>query len=63
MQETIKQCKMGGSVQSDGEEPKPLCLAYKQPDKATAIQQHKSQFSLCVNNTYNVCICACMYNV
>ena len=41
LQETIRQCKMGGSIQSDGEEPKPLCSAYEQPDKATAIQQHK----------------------
>ena len=37
---------MGGSIQSDGEEPKPLCSAYEQPDKATAIQQHKSRFSI-----------------
>ena len=36
---------MRGSVQSDGEEPKPLCSAYEQPDKAIAIQQHKSRFS------------------
>ena len=46
LQETIKQCKMGRSDQSDGEEPRPLCSAYERPDKATAIQQHKSRFSI-----------------
>ena len=45
LQETIKQCKKGGGDLSDEEEPKPLCSAFEQPDKATAIQQHKSRFS------------------
>ena len=45
LQETIKQCKKRGGDLSDEEEPKPLCSAFEQPDKATAIQQHKSRFS------------------
>lgn len=45
LHETIKFCKMGEGDLSDGEEPKPLCSAYERPDKATAIQQHKSRFS------------------
>ena len=45
LQETIKQCNTGGGDLSDEEEPKPLCSAFERPDKAAAIQQHKSRFS------------------
>ena len=45
IQETIKQCNTGGVDLQDEQEPKPLCSAFERPDKATAIQQHKSRFS------------------
>ena len=43
LQETIGQYNSGGSDLQ--EDPKPLCSAFEQPDKAIAKQQHKSQFS------------------
>ena len=45
IRETVYQCELGGSTTTSTHDiPQPLCSAYKNPNKETATQEHKSQF-------------------